>query len=1714
MDTDLILYKDIIWKPRKSFEYTGEVKEFSLTPGTYLFVANGAKGGDSTSNAFKSCGGTTYGILDLDHEQTFYAAVGGNGENTSNTAERPKGGFNGGGNGGLAATRDYQNGAGGGGASDIRIRNDGIIIVEDKRTHTLPEGIEEVEYIQSDGTQYINTNFIHKSDTKIECVCSVSNNSGRSYQALFGSRFPQLVLFTRFEGDRINFAVASLNDSQSRGPAMTYDQKMKIVVNKNNVTMYDMNDVEVLTYTNPATQVDGVYPLLLFDLNHNGNPDNSKTIAKIYSFKIMNNDNVLVRDLVPFKNAGGVAMDTSDIVFEQGTIYTSGDADSSSRVRSVGYIEVDPVYPCMSGLSNDLQVSIMEYDENKTCIVDGPWQAGGTISTLNASTKFVRIVLRYSNDTNFTPAAVTSFSLYKHMTTASSGLYDAVEGKVYTKGAGNNFTIGPSMIRTIDSGLYSRIFVAGGGGGTGCQTNNNSYQDFLSFGGGPESGWVVAGSSATSTNWAYTRANQTSGASFGIGANAQDRTYIWNSAFGMEGQSGGGGGWYGGYALRGLQQSSNSYTASNGSGGTSYVLTESSYKPDDYMYGVEDLIPSLYFRDFMMLPCQAFNGPSITVYEKTDNIFTGNILRVPYTGEKQKVSLLPGTYRIKCYGGDGGVRWHASHTGKGGYAEGVVSLKNVTDLDCRVGSSSYLVGMGSGSATHDSIFNNRMSFNVKIGSYANHLYGATAGGGATDIRLTVSSHKVPDEYDQIEYIESNATQYIDLNYYFNASISKFEVVTSLKNPESVSPPPNYQVLFGQRSPGPSMMFMLLYRDVGVNRTVLGTDGSYTYGEAMPYDTKIRIVATAQNTFTWYDMNGSTIGSMNPGSYSFTSPLHTYLFGFNEDGNRSTLSRAKVYSFKIYENNMLVHWFVPIKSKPEAEEQLIGMYDLVDEVIVTSPIGDPFVCGDIVEKTEYENERESLLSRIIVAGGGGGQGANDLLGGNGGGLAGTSFRNGGYGTNNGPGTQTGTPAQSTAGGGFGFNGVGTYYNGGYGGSGGNGWFGGNGTEPDGSGDDDKGGSGGSGYVLTESSYKPTGYIPDSQYWLTDTQLITGGNPVRNMTCIEITAESVSAVYVIAQDEYSYKSYNTDTNTWESIAISELTPEVFDEYGISSGSIISDEGLMDVHRFYVYDRFNTGVDKIRGLVIPTKQHVQFTEYSTLEILDDLYDADCDDNVDINLEYTITGIAENRRLNMDLSFDMTDVPSSDTTVYIVQFKTRAKPTSYYYPTKPEKTIDKLDLLRVGTGDIVPNRYKTHIGSFMPDGVTAITSVMNSSSCEYKRNIYTASLLNNSVIRITRFNIIENKSYIVRDNIPVTVLDLSNTACTGGSILVDDEYIYLSNSCMLNRDYLIRILRIPIDPSKPYTTYNAPASDTNYYVNAYGRMEWVSPTMILLLTQYGFVRFNTLTTSFTFVPDTDTNGGRRNEMCVGKYTVLTFWESDECVGPRVYDKTSLTRISFPGSPWDAYEPGTKCICYDDGKFYLTQTGHLYIISDNPDHDVRTPDEHILTPYTSYQPKTISVSNGLIYVTISGDVPTLYIYNMKVKQWISTALPFNTGVMDNRSWYRPASFKGFFFIGNLKLYVANFNNYTKYKVGQKSNVLMIQTNDTHPGSYVYDERFITIDNIGIHFNTGYIEKQLMNIDESNHIYQSEDFIKNSEYKQIISYEITTTGEEEDDNNG
>lgn len=156
-------------------------------------------------------------------------------------------------------------------------------------------------------------------------------------------------------------------------------------------------------------------------------------------------------------------------------------------------------------------------------------------------------------------------------------------------------------------------------------------------------------------------------------------------------------------------------------------------------------------------------------------------------------------------------------------------------------------------------------------------------------------------------------------------------------------------------------------------------------------------------------------------------------------------------------------------------------------------------------TDIRIGQDNLLARVIVAGGGGSDGATNKTGMYGGGETGGSttenYGSGGFG-----GTQTGvsssswqTTNQSTsttnksgAYAGFGFGGNGIYRSSGYGGAGGGGWYGGSGSYPDSSGDDDRGGAGGSGYIYTANtaSNYPTGCLLDSKYYLEDAQTIAG------------------------------------------------------------------------------------------------------------------------------------------------------------------------------------------------------------------------------------------------------------------------------------------------------------------------------------------------------------------------------------------------------------------------------------------------------------------------------------------------------------------------------------------------------------------------------------------------------------------------------------------------
>ena len=758
-------------------------------------------------------------------------------------------------------------------------------------------------------------------------------------------------------------------------------------------------------------------------------------------------------------------------------------------------------------------------------------------------------------------------------------------------------------------------------------------------------------------------------------------------------------------------------------------------------------------------------------------------------------------------------------------------------------------------------------------------------------------------------------------------------------------------------------------------------------------------------------------------------------------------------------------------------------------------------------TDVRIGSDSLYSRILVAGGaGGGYG-----GGPGGGFTGGDPKNPSENClNNGGGTQTYTPTQNRSHGDFGEGGSQSKTGENIGPAGGNGWYGGNGTYVTVSETifNITGGSGGSSYCCNEYSYKPPGYLVDEKYYLSETYTETGGNkgwdtPRRVYTCIDIEVREIGITcIVICQDSEGYKVYDIVTNTWHlEPAITQLDIDTFNTYGVEITDIISDEGLDDVYKVYGFDKHDTGMIRdIKLNVLPNELHVYTNEFTTAEILEQTYDADQDDETEIFVRYDVKGMGEDRRAMIDITCDMAEVPITPNILYTIQFRIREKPDSYWYPVKPEKTIDDLDLLKVSSGFNIPRKYKMYMhgdigkSSSDPDTKVAVESVQSTAAVEYKRNIYIAAYVNKYWLRFSRFNIIDNVYETICDIPASEFYSGSAPGPLGGCLLVNDENMFYSQS---NDGNQIKILRIPFR-SGPYQIHRAPGGDSDYYGSAYGKMEWLNDREIIMLGQKGFIKFNTRSYNFQAYRQY-TSVWKANNFFIGKYGIYAFPKSSTTTTIRAFNKETL---DYESSKNIIVAEGTERIvgCNGQGnKIYIIRTGALNIYTESLDQPPHL-EESIPTPFISYYPMDAIYVNGVIYITISGE-SLLYMFDIATKRFYMFNLPFAQG--DNLSdycpqHYRPYGFKSFCFIAEMKMMTINYRKFEKYRVGQKSNYLLIKTNTTHPNPWQYDSRFVDVKLDGIHFHTGDIRYPMSLYDEENRVYVTTNDVNKSDYRKLL----------------
>ena len=309
---------------------------------------------------------------------------------------------------------------------------------------------------------------------------------------------------------------------------------------------------------------------------------------------------------------------------------------------------------------------------------------------------------------------------------------------------------GSSDIRIGTDSLYARVIVAGGGGGGGEDNETGGY-------GGGETG----GTSGSGTPGSQTAPS----GYFGIGGHTS-----------YDG-GGGGGGWYGADPADGQTTPATGSSGSDTSGspgGSGYVYTSAT--ASNYPSGC--LLNSSYYLSAAKTIAgnTSFTSPTgssetghsgngycrITVIEcKNTALYTrinnsmkkatafyfklnnnkmygvgsanynGSVMNFDYTGSVQTVTLAPGTYKLECWGAQGGNSNQSNGTygngGKGGYSTGILNVSTNTTIYITVG------GQG-----QNGILNTRTAggFNGGGDGYGTHNFGVGGGGGgASDISL-------------------------------------------------------------------------------------------------------------------------------------------------------------------------------------------------------------------------------------------------------------------------------------------------------------------------------------------------------------------------------------------------------------------------------------------------------------------------------------------------------------------------------------------------------------------------------------------------------------------------------------------------------------------------------------------------------------------------------------------------------------------------------------------------------------------------------------------------------------------------------------------------------------------------------------------------------------------------------------------------------------------
>jgi hypothetical protein len=214
-----------------------------------------------------------------------------------------------------------------------------------------------------------------------------------------------------------------------------------------------------------------------------------------------------------------------------------------------------------------------------------------------------------------------------------------------------------------------------------------------------------------------------------------------------------------------------------------------------------------------------------------------------------------------------------------------------------------------------------------------------------DYKIYGNSEKkqvLPNEYQQVEYIETTGTQYIDSGVPLKNGLKTIvdwiyeETTTSNSYTGAHIGSPGNRWLIGSQRQNNNYFFA-----VGTGNTTTG----------LAFGNRDIVEAYWENKGSYIKVNGVQSTSSFDHLTLTEEPNYTFYIGaVNRDGNASSKSKLTIYNWKFYQDNVLIRDFIPCYRKSDNE---IGIYDLVNDKFYTNKGTGVFLKGNEIA-TEIES----------------------------------------------------------------------------------------------------------------------------------------------------------------------------------------------------------------------------------------------------------------------------------------------------------------------------------------------------------------------------------------------------------------------------------------------------------------------------------------------------------------------------------------------------------------------------------------------------------------------------------------------------------------------------------------------------------------------------------------------------------------------------------------